>query len=267
MKHATKLVTLAVVGVFAVGCSSIDANYKARMDTQLAIEKAYAEVEKQKALAEQARFTAMARIGETGDQTAKAVAVMALAMGAAGGKGDQPRVPQPLPQYENGGDKALKWAAVLAGPLTNIASGYYGYRLGVAQSDNNAATTIAGYNSFSNIATSGFNAATGVATAGFNTAGQLGSYIQAPSPNITIGGNGVVGAGTMSTALTLSGTGVLGSGTYTGPVTRNCNGGNGAAGGNGAVGGPGGGVGNDGTSNGGLGGNGGAAAPGGTATC
>lgn len=264
MKHNVKLVTVAVMGALVAGCSTMDANYKARLDTQLAIERAYADAEKQKALAEQARFNAMAKIGESGDQTAKAVAVMALAMGAQSNATSQTRQPQPLPQFETGGDKALKWAAVLAGPLTNIASGYYGYRLGVAQSDNNAATTIAGYNSFSNIATSGFNATTGVATAGFNATSQLGSFIQAPQPNITLSGTGVVGSGSMTT---LSGTGVLGSGTYTGPVTRTCAGGSGAAGGNGAVGGLGGGVGNDGTSNGGMGGNGGAAAPGGAANC
>ena len=266
MKFNVKLVTVATLGALVAGCSTMDPNYKARLDAQLAIERAYADAEKQKALAEQARFTAMGKIGEAGDQTAKSVAVMALAMaGQSGGAAAPSRQPQPLPHFESGGDKALKWAAVLAGPLTNIASGYYGYRLGVAQSDNNAATTIAGYNSFSNIATSGFNATTGVASAGFAATSQLGSYIQAPQPNITVGGNGVVGSGTMAT--TLSGTGVLGSGTYTGPVSRNCVGGAGAPGGAGAVGGAGGGVGNDGNSTGGLGGNGAAGAPGGAANC
>lgn len=268
MKHL-KLVSIVTLGLVVAGCTTLDPNYKARVDAQLAIERAHADVEKQKALAEQARFVAMGKIGETGDSTAKAVAVMALAMAGQGAAVSQQRQPQPLPHFETMGDKALKWTAVLAGPLTNVASGYFGYRLGVAQSDNNAATTIAGYNSFSNIASSGFNAAGTIATSGFNATSQLGSFIQAPQPNITLSGSGVVGSGTHSS---LSGTGVLGSGTYTGPVTRNCTGGPGAAGGNGAAGGLGG-AGGTGTTTGGAGaagGLGGAGAPGGVggaATC
>lgn len=258
MKMSPKLIAAATFGVFVTGCATVDPNFKARVEAQVTIEKAFAEAEKEKARAEQARYLAMQKIGETGDQTAKAVAVMALAMGAGGSKSEQTRTPQPLPAYETDGDRVLKWASVLMPSVTNLGAGYFGYRLGVAQSNNNAATTIAGYNSFSSIANSGFNATTNIANAGFSTASQLGSYIQAPQPNITIGGNGVIGSGTMST--TLSGTGVLGNGTYTGPVTRNCSGGNGAPGGNGAAGG-------NGTTNGGAGGVGGAGAPGGAANC
>lgn len=269
MKQA-KLAVLVALGLAATGCASLDENYKARMDAQLNIERAYADVERQKALAEQARFAAMGKIGESGDQMAKAVAVMALAMAGQRGANEMPRQIQPLPVHETAGDKALKWASVILPPVTNLSAGYFGYRLGVTQSNNNASTTIAGYNSFAGIAGSGFNTVGTVATAGFNTAGQLGSAIQAPQPNITIGGNGVIGSGTMST--TLSGTGVLGSGSYVGPVTRNCTGGNGAAGGNGATGGVGG-AGGTGTTTGGagaaggLGGNGAAGGLGGGATC
>lgn len=269
MKHL-KLVSIVTLGVVVAGCSTLDPNYKARVDAQLAIERAYADVEKQKALAEQARFAAMSKIGETGDNTAKAVAVMALAMVGQGSSANQPRQAQPLPHFETPGETALKWASVLMPSVTNLGAGYFGYRLGVTQSNNNASTTIAGYNSFAGIASSGFNAAGTIATAGFNTAGQIAGNIQAPQPNITIGGNGVIGSGTMST--TLSGTGVLGNGTYTGPVSRNCTGGPGAAGGNGAAGGLGG-AGGAGTTTGGAGaagGLGGAGAPGGlggAATC
>jgi hypothetical protein len=38
-------------------------------------------------------------------------------------------------------------------------------------------------------------------------------YVQAPAPNITIGGNGVIGSGSFSSS-DLSGTGTIGSGTY-----------------------------------------------------
>lgn len=73
----------------------------------------------------------------------------------------------------------------------------YGIRtqrdVSIVQSNNAAATSIASYNSFSNIAASGF--ASNAAIAG---------NIQAPAANIT-----------------LSGTGVIGNGSYTVPTTTN----------------------------------------------
>lgn len=271
----TKVVALFGLGILVAGCSSLDVNYKARLDAQLNIEKVYAEVERQKALAEQARFNAMAKIGETGDQTAKTVAVLALAMSGQKGSNDTVRQAQPLPNYESPGDTALKWVSVILPPVSNLTTGFFGYKLGVTQSNNNAATTIAGYNTFGSIANAGFNTAGNIANAGLNTAGNIADsgfkttstiagMIQAPQPNITIGGDGIIGSGTMTT---LSGTGVIGAGTYTGPVTRTCTGGNGAGGGAGAPGGSGGGGGTSAGGNGGSGGGGGNAAPGGSANC
>lgn len=272
-----------------------------------------------KASAEKARYAAIAEIAKNAtDPSARTAAVMALAMG----KSESQVVPPAPPQ-----DKVIQWASLLLPAVTNLSSGYFGYRLGTVQSNNNRDVTVAGYNTFGTMATagygalrdtanaglgavrdtanSGFAANTSIATAGFNsnsaiaesgfrtaTAGfnsmsQLGasgfnaattiaSFIQAPQPNIT-----------------LSGTGVIGSGSYVGPVTttttnshnvsRNCaggNGGSGATGGNGATGGGGatggsggsgatsgsGGMGGNGA-NGGNGASGGGGATGGAANC
>lgn len=264
-KKLTVIATLSALAITGCATTKIDPNYAARLTAQASIEQVRAQAELEHARAETARMLALQRIGESGDTNARQFAVFALAFAGNSGRGRDGVVTQPLPPIpDSTGDTALKWAQVLSGPVAMLGSGYFGYKLGVTQSNNNAATTIAGYNSFSSIANSGFNSTTAIANGGFTAAGQIAGNIQAPQPNITIGGNGVIGSGTMST--TLSGTGVLGNGTYTGPVTRNCSGGNGAAGGNGAVGGNGG-AGTTAGGAGGLGGAGGAGAAGGVATC
>jgi hypothetical protein len=71
-----------------------------------------------------------------------------------------------------------------------------------------------GFKATSDIAASGFTAIGSTATAGLNTATVIAGKIQAPQPNITLSGTGVIGNGTY-TQTTMSGTGVLGTGTYT----------------------------------------------------
>lgn len=205
-----------------------------------------------KASAEKARYAAIAEIAKnSADPSARTAAVMALAMG----KSESQVVPPAPPQ-----DKVLQWASILMPTLTNIATAGFSYRAGVVASNNSRDVTIAGYNTFGTMASSGFGALQGVASsgfnanadiaaAGFNSASTIAGFVQAPQPNIT-----------------LSGTGVIGSGSYTAPVTttttttsnsnntnRTCAGGNGANGGNGG-----------GTTTGAAGGNG---AAGGSANC
>ena len=212
-----------------------------------------------KASAEKARLSAIAEIAKnSNDPSARTAAVMALAMG----KGDSQVVPPAPPQ-----DKVLQWASILMPTLTNIATAGFSYRAGVVASNNSRDVTVAGYNTFGTMASngfaavqqtanSGFAANSSIATSGFNAASTIASHIQAPQPNITLSGNGVIG-----------------SGSYVGPVTttttnsnnttRTCTGGvggNGATGGNGAVGGSGG----NGTTTGGSGATGGNGATGGS---
>ena len=71
------------------------------------------------------------------------MAIFALALGRGDG-GTARNVGLTLPAIpESPEDRALKWAAIFAGPTTAIATGYFGYRLGVTQSNNAAATTTA----------------------------------------------------------------------------------------------------------------------------
>lgn len=188
-----------------------------------------------KASAEKARYAAIAEIAKNAsDPSARTAAVMALAMGKSESQVTPPAPPQ---------DKVMQWASILVPTLSNIATAGFSYRAGVVASNNSRDVTVAGYQTFGSMASNGFNALQGtassgfsansaIASAGFNSASTIAGFIQAPQPNVT-----------------LSGTGVIGSGSYTAPVTtttnsnntnRTCAGGNGAAGGAGAGGGAGG---------------------------
>ena len=111
---------------------------------------------------------------------------------------------QPAPAQPQMGIGGHLWQAALE--AGKIALQVYGIRanrdVGIVQSNNMAATTIAGYQTF------------GLMGGQIRDAGVAGyPYVQAPQANQT---------------WTLSGTGVLGSGSYTGPVTtttRTCTGG------------------------------------------
>lgn len=95
--------------------------------------------------------------------------------------------------------------------VLNLGPAYLNSRVGMRQAQ--ASEVIAGYGRDQHIATMG--AFTSTVNAGYNANVAIAQQIQAPAPNIT-----------------LTGQGVIGSGTYTGPVTRNCNGGTAASGGN-----------------------------------
>ena len=94
--------------------------------------------------------------------------------------------------------------------VLNLGPAYLNSRVGMRQAQ--ASEVIAGYGRDQHVATMG--AFTSTVNAGYNANVAIAQQIQAPAPNIT-----------------LSGQGVIGSGTYAGPVTRNCNGGTAAAGG------------------------------------
>jgi hypothetical protein len=203
-----KIILIPALALLA-GCSSMDKQYAAHLAAAQSIAQA-------NALASQEKYRQMGEIAKGAKDSGSAVAaVMAMAMIQT------PQVqipPPPEPQ-------ALKWAAILMPSITNITAGYFGYKLGTVNSDNAAATTIAGYQTFGSMANSGYAAIGNTANAGFAANSGIAGFIQAPQPNIT-----------------LSGTGVLGSGSFSAPTnsnntTRNCAGGNGAAGGAGAAGG------------------------------
>lgn len=136
--------TAAILTITLAGCQTTGyadyANAVARV----------AEANAQIAREQSAAMMELAKFGS--DPTTRTVAVLMLAMGAQNGQKNVHIAP---PQNE-----ALEWARVLVPSLSTLAMGYFGYRLGVHQSDNSADVSIAGYNAMNGIANSGFNAVT-----------------------------------------------------------------------------------------------------------
>jgi len=131
---------------------------------------AYADAHKAQAAAQTARFQALADIAKQGDTTAKVAAVMSLQMG-----GGQQNAQIAAPK--SWADHALQWTGLLLPTIGQVYTINKQTSLGMRQSDNATALGISTNNAFVGMA----------------------SQIQAPAANVTtIGGNGVIGAGTYS---------------------------------------------------------------------
>jgi hypothetical protein len=180
--------------VAMVGCATTNEEYKMYLEAQkeLAEANSRADIAKYKAIE--------TSIKTSTDPTSKAVGMMMLGMM---NNNKQTHLAEP-PKSE-----AFMWASIIVPSLTNIASGYFGYALGKASSDNAANVAVSTNQAFMGMGGS------------IERAGVAGyPFVQAPAANLTY---------------TLSGTGVLGSGSYNGPVTttnttnttttttRNCN--------------------------------------------
>jgi hypothetical protein len=143
----------------------------------------YAETQKSiaqaNAMAETARYAALAEIAKTGDSGARVAAVMSINFGSQGGNG--PRVQQVAPP-KTFGETALQWTSVLLPSLTNIYGITANRQVAVTQSNNQAAVakstndtfaTMNGNMATSNtaIANAGFTAVTNVANTGIAQVG------------------------------------------------------------------------------------------------
>ena len=131
---------------------------------------AYAEAHKAQAAAQTARYQALADIAKQGDTTAKVAAVMSLQMGG-GQQNTQIAAPK------NWADYALQWTGLLLPTFGQVYTVNKQTSLGMRQSDNATAVAVSTNNAFLGMA----------------------APIQAPAANVTtIGGNGVIGAGSYS---------------------------------------------------------------------
>ena len=153
-----KLLALAVCAVALTGCAT-NSEYAA-----------YADAHKAQAAAQTARFQALADIAKQGDTTAKVAAVMSLQMGG-GQQNAQINAPKSWADY------AMQWTGLLLPTIGQVYTINKQTSLGMRQSDNATALGISTNQAFVGMA----------------------SQIQAPAANVTtIGGNGVIGAGTYS---------------------------------------------------------------------
>ena len=156
--------------VLLSGCASND--YKLYAETQQSIAQAHA-------MAETARYAALAEIAKTADPGARVAAVMSINFGAQGS--NSPRVTQ-VAAPRTFGDTALQWTSVLLPSLTNIYGITANRQVAITQSNNQAAVaqstnatfaTMNGNMATSNtaIANSGFTAVTNVANTGIAQVG------------------------------------------------------------------------------------------------
>jgi hypothetical protein len=188
MKNKIKLLAILAASVALAGCGTTE-QYKMYADTQKSIAQA-------NAMAETARYAALAEIAKTGDSGARVAAVMSINFGSQGGNG--PRVQQVAPP-KTFGETALQWTSVLLPSLTNIYGITANRQVAVTQSNNQAAVakstndtfaTMNGNMATSNtaIANAGFTAVTNVANTGIAQVGTTAAAGLTATTNIANSG-------------------------------------------------------------------------------
>jgi hypothetical protein len=188
MKNKIKLLAILAASVALAGCGTTE-QYKMYADTQKSIAQA-------NAMAETARYAALAEIAKTGDSGARVAAVMSINFGSQGG--NSPRVQQVAPP-KTFGETALQWTSVLLPSLTNIYGITANRQVAITQSNNQAAVakstndtfaTMNGNMATSNtaIANSGFTAVTNVANTGIAQVGTTAAAGLTATTNIANSG-------------------------------------------------------------------------------
>jgi hypothetical protein len=124
-----KLAIIAISVLTLSGCTTSQ-DYQLYAQTQQKIAQA-------NAMAETARYAALAEIAKTGDPGARVAAVMSLNMGAQNSNSSRQQVEPP----RSFGDTALQWTSILLPSLTNIYGINANRQVAITQSNN--ATSVA----------------------------------------------------------------------------------------------------------------------------
>ena len=197
-------ITGLIVSVALAGCATPPPGYT---DYAAAIKSMAA----QQAAASIAASEAIAEIAKTGSDAARVAAVMMLGLQAQQTK---------TPVMEPPRDQALQWASVIMPSLTNIGLAYFGAKVAMNASDNNASTTNASYGAVTASTLAGYSALTAFKPVPIDFVGLIKTL--PPSQVVTIGGDGVVGSGTVSKPVTTTDTCTTGA-TATGTSgSNNC---------------------------------------------
>jgi len=177
------IISMFLMAILITGCATND--YALYAETQQKIAQAHA-------MADTARYAALADIAKNGDSAAKVAAVMSLQLGGGSGGSGGPRIQQVTPP-KSLGETALQWTSVLlpaamqglavgaqvhaANAQRQVAITQSNNALATAQSTNNTFATMSNNQASSNtaIATAGFTAATNIANSGLTAATTLGS--------------------------------------------------------------------------------------------
>jgi len=165
------IILALTVAVTTVGCAT-NKDYQMYAETQQKIAQAHA-------MAETARYAALAEIAKSADPGARVAAVMSINFGAQGS--NSPRINQ-VAAPKTFGDTALQWTSVLLPSVTSLYGINANRQVAITQSNNQAAVaqstnaTFATMNSNmaksnTDIATAGFTAVTNVANTGIAQVG------------------------------------------------------------------------------------------------
>lgn len=156
-----RILSIILASLLITGCASKE--YAMYAETQKRIAES-------QAMAETAKYAALAEIAKTGDSAAKVAAVMSINFGGSGNNNTRQQV---IAAPESFSDKALKWTGALLPSLVQFYSIGANRDVAVTQSNNSTQASIQNSKTMENIVTTGFKS------------------VQAPQPNVTttIGGN------------------------------------------------------------------------------
>jgi hypothetical protein len=204
-----KKLLIIIASLLALGGCASTAEYTQYTDSQLKIETA-------KYAAEAARYKAMSDIANSGSETAKIAALVAIAVSSSGSHSATAQLRPPEP----GGQAALQWASLLIPSVTQMYSIYSNTKLGINQSNNVARVAESTNTTYLGMASK--IQAPAVPQANIYTTTTTTDRHDT-TETTTLSGTGVIGAGTYSSeanpiSYSLTGTGVVGGGTYTGPT-------------------------------------------------
>jgi hypothetical protein len=166
-----RITMIAATVMLLTGCAT-NKDYQLYAETQQKIAQA-------NAMAETARYAALAEIAKTADPGARVAAVMSINFGAQGS--NSPRTNQ-IAAPKTFGETALQWTSILLPSLTNIYGITANRQIAITQSNNATAVakstndtfaTMNGNMATSNtaIANAGFTAVTNVANTGIAQVG------------------------------------------------------------------------------------------------
>jgi len=190
------LISLAVLAL--TGCAT-SKDYQLYAETQQKIAQA-------NAMAETARYAALAEIAKAGDTTSRVAAVMSLQL-SGGGQGS--KAPQQVAPPKSWSETALQWTSVLLPSVTQMYGINANKQVAITQSNNAAAVarstnetfaTMNGNMATSNtsIATAGLNAATTIANNGLAQVGKTAADGLTATTNVA--NTGIAQVGTTAAA-------------------------------------------------------------------
>jgi hypothetical protein len=168
------IIAISIATLFIAGCAT-NTDYKMYAETQQKIAQA-------NAVAQTARYNALAEIAKSGDSAAKVAAVLSIQMGNMNGSGQPPQ--QNIAAPEDLNQKMLRWAGVLLPTVTQglgiaaqIHAANVQKQVAVTQSNNAAATAQNTNNTFAAMSTSMATSNTNIAKAGFDAIGAAGTAL------------------------------------------------------------------------------------------